>query len=185
MSEIIKNPNRNRPRPTEIRKPEYERLGVKPVPFTTPNNYGETSSLLSIAKSPNNNPNFQETISEVDGIMFGKDTNIPSKVEYRKDNAIIDNNEYMSFGFPDEILNYSDNDPDDNPLKSKEIPAIGDYILMIGGNIIMSGSHKIIEEKVKNILYGDDIDFDLSEVNQEEIVILKRVNLQVGVFIKD
>ena len=43
----------------------------------------------------------------------------------------------------------------------------------------------VIEEKVKAILYGEDIDFELSEVPQEDIVVLKRVDIQVGVFIKD
>lgn len=185
MSDVVKNPNRDRPRPVEVRKPEYERLGVNPTPFI-PGSYG---GALNIPKA--RPASIQE--SEVSGASF--DTVEEERVTTRrKDAHIIDNNEFLSFGFPTDKMDSlvesggeidfdseSELEVENNP----SIPAAGEYILMIDGDLVMSGSKEVIEEKVKGILYGEDIDFELSEVPQEDIVIFKRVELQVGVFIKD
>lgn len=164
MSDIIKNPNRDRPRVIEERKPEYERLGVVPSSFVGRN-------YASIADLP---------------------INISKKIDNIKmDSQIIDNNEFLTFGAldPKDLDRAIDNgeliDLDEEIIEKPKLPNIGEYILLISGTIILSGPLKEIEEKVKNILYGEDLDFELTEVKQDEIIVLKRVELQVGVFIKD
>jgi hypothetical protein len=186
MSDVVKNPNRDRPRPVELRKPEYERLGVNPTPFM-PGNYG---GALNIPKA---RPSSIKE-SEVSGASFDTVEEQGKIVPARKDAHIIDNNDFLSFGFPTGKISQLveegaeiDFDSDSElEVESKPLlPAVGDYILMISGDIIMSGPLGKIEEKVKGILYGEDIDFELSEVPQEDIIVLKRVDIQVGVFIKD
>lgn len=182
MGEVVKNPNRNKPRQVEPRKPEYERLGITPTQFKL-NNY-RSGNLLP--------PTFQEeTISEMDGISFNEE-GMPEEHAIKKDSHIIDNNEFLNFSFPTASKvsqmkledSNSNNEIEQTSLPSN-VPSVGEYILMIAGNIVLSGSLKIIEEKVKNILYGEDIDFDPSEVSQKDIIVLKRVDVQVGIFIRD
>lgn len=188
MSEVVKSPNRNRPKPVEIRQSEYERLGVNPTAFSL-NNYARPEASLPVRKQP-----FSQTVSEVDGSSFDDNgKHVPPVV--KKDSHIIDNNEFLSFGFGPErkMSDAIDNgelidldlDFEIEAESKSSIPAVGDYILMISGDVIMSGSLDIIESKVKDILYGEDEEFELSVVPQEDIVVLKRVDIQIGVFIKD
>jgi hypothetical protein len=189
MSDVVKNPNRNRPRPVEIRTPEYERLGINPTTIN-PNNYARPESLLPIAFSPGKTPLSPDTISEVDGASFDQEGKRHQSAS-KKDSHIIDNNEFLNFGFSSEkemseaIENGDFIDLDSNKTEESMVPDVGQYILMISGKIIMCGSLDVIEEKVKSILYGEDLDFELSKVPQEDIIVLKRVDIQVGVFIKD
>ncbi len=177
MSDVVKNPNRDRPRPVEIRRPEYERLGVNPTPFI-PGNYGPVSS-----------PKRPASITEVENSSF--DT-VETIMPPRKGTHIIDNNEFLSFGFPDGQIEQAVENGDDIDLDSEleiedksSAPSVGEYILMLYNDVITSGSLETIEEKIKGILYGEDIDFEFVQVSLEDLVVLKRVDIKVGVFIKD
>ncbi len=188
---VVRSPNRHRPRPVEVRQPEYERLGISPT-AVIPSNYARPETLLPIAIANNRAPLVPETVSAVDGEPFNHDgahTMTPKK----KDGQIIDNNEYLSFGFsPGKLDDAVENgdlidfdlEVEDKP-SAPTVPDVGEYILMIDGNIILSGPLDVIEEKVKGILYGEDIDFEFKIVSQEDMIVLKRVEIQVGVFIKD
>lgn len=186
---VVKNPNRNRPRPVELRQPEYERLGISPT-AVNPSNYARPETLLPIATANTRAPLVPETVSAVDGEPFnhdGKHT-VPAR---RKDSPVIDNNEFLSIGFSheeklDEAIENGDLIDFDLEVEDKpSVPDVGEYILMIDGKIIMSGDLDGVEEKVRGILYGEDIDFEYNIVSQEDMIVLKRVDIQVGVFIKD
>lgn len=190
MSEVVKNPNRNRPKPLEFRTPEYERLGITPT-TVNPSHYARPETLLPHAAPPTRMPFLTETISEIDGASFDQEGQ-RTKPLIRKDSHIIDNNEFLSFGFAagkemEEAIEDGSLIDLDGPTVDSEnpqLPEVGQYVLMIAGKVIMCDDLEVIEEKVKSILYGEDIDFELSEVPQEDIIILKRVDLQIGVFIK-
>jgi hypothetical protein len=66
-----------------------------------------------------------------------------------------------------------------------DAPKINEYILMVNGEIIKSGSLEGIENRVRKIIYEEDPLFEGVKVNMDDIVVLKRVGLKVGVFIEE
>lgn len=161
-NDFIKNPKRNNTIPVIKYIPEHERLGIMPNKFNAHQLRIDVKeeSLKNTNDAFNNRPSFQ-----VDGVEYN-------------DNEIIEEEK-----FSDDVFTNIEYDLE---KESKSImPSAGDYLLMIDGNIICSGSIKIVEKKAQDILYGDDEEFKDRPINQEDMVVLKRVNLQIGVFIKD
>lgn len=180
MSDIIKNPNRNRPRPIESRQLEHERLGLTPTPY--PGNYaGSTAAILSNIAAFKAKPNDNNKIvnNEIDN-FFTNDQEILNTPSIKDGGHIIDNNEYMSY---DCLSN--DNVESSNLDFNDEValPDVGQYILMISGKIILSGFLIDVEEKIRSILYDEDIDY--KNTPQEDIIVLKRIEIKVGVFIQE
>ena len=170
----IRNPNRKNQQERYITyEPEHVRLGIKPVkveprrvPFVKSSKKDEGQDFVS-----------------VNGAIFDSNGN-EVKVE---EGHIIDNNDYV---FPP---HKAPNRPaqqvqEDQNVESKEerqvqgTPKVGDYILMVLGRIIDTGSLDIIEEAARAILYGENEMFE-KEIKVDDIVVLKRVGINVGIFI--
>lgn len=60
-------------------------------------------------------------------------------------------------------------------------PKIGEYILMVQDQVLLTGVLQKVEERVRMLVYGEDQEF--SNVKNEDIVVLKRVGLKIGVFV--
>lgn len=91
---------------------------------------------------------------------------------------IIDNNEYVGFDFGvkrQEIKNKKTN---------TQVPNMGEFILMVRGKIVCCGSELEIVSESKSILYGNHPDFGNS-IKIDDIIVLKRIGLKVGVFLDD
>ena len=54
---------------------------------------------------------------------------------------------------------------------------------MVLGKLITIGSSEKIEARVKQIMYGEDKDFAGLEISMDDIVVLKRLAIKVGIFI--
>lgn len=63
-------------------------------------------------------------------------------------------------------------------------PEMGELVLMIFGQIVDVGSHEKIEERVKAIIYGEDIEFRDQAPEPSDLIILRRVPVKIGVFIE-
>jgi hypothetical protein len=117
--------------------------------------------------------------------FFGVDSDIGADI---KDGQVIDNNDYVSFSFnqvPSRV-----NPPPAPKVKPEEkisqgYPDIGDYILMINGKMTLTGSVAEVEKKVQSIIYGEDKDFSGNQVSPEDIIVLKRVSLKIGIFVNE
>lgn len=92
-----------------------------------------------------------------------------------EDSHIMDNNEYVNYGF---------NIKRPSSPKAKS-PGIGDFVLMVNGKVVSHGSHDFILAQAKAILYGEHPNYLEQPVQMEDIVILKRLGLKVGVFLDD
>lgn len=90
------------------------------------------------------------------------------------DNAIIDNNDFVNL---DAINPPKHSNKEDNSVN------IGNYILMIQGSVICTGDLNTVQPIISSILYNEHPDF--SNVNVEDIILLKRVNIKCGVFIDE
>lgn len=72
--------------------------------------------------------------------------------------------------------------PEDSPPAENEadisLPEIGQYILMFQGKIVSCGAHDEILEKVQEFIYNNE------PTVMQELVVLKRVEIKVGVFLE-
>jgi hypothetical protein len=108
-------------------------------------------------------------IAGVDDDVFGED----GKLNVDMSGHIIDNNDEVDFGFGSKRQVQQ--------TQSSKIPETNEYILMIFGKVILSGSLNLVEERVKSVIYGQAKEF--ASVSVDDIVVLKRVSIKVGVFI--
>lgn len=131
--------------------------------------------------------------------LYGFDTNAFSNdfnnFELPKNGAVIDNNDYITLPFmpkPDtsrkNVSNVLNQKPAEEPENisseyEKTLPEIGEYILIVKGKIIFIGSLYDVEETSKSIIYGDDINHQ--NISSDDLMILKRVSLKIGVFIEE
>ena len=175
---VIKNPERGKQKQQEPYEPIYRQLGIEPKPLidrdyaminnprSKPRPIVDTEPMYAI------NP-MQETFSSFDGKSVKEDGSIIDDF----DKQYIDNNEFV---FPDDPFNVS--------VATEEVmtdsPNIGDYILMVFGKIVCFGNASKIEDRIEAILYGDDKEFVDAGPTRDDIVVLKRVDVKVGVSIK-
>lgn len=176
---LIKNPERklSEEKVKLPYEPEYKRLGREPSVIHPENDF--YSSMDG------------ETIDETGDKILTDDPN----------GHIIDNNDYVNIDFtsnpappnhrkfevmsghPDDGVNSSRVEPNKTKQSSALIPEVGQYILMVFGKLISSGSLEEIQARVQAIVYGDDETFTNIRVETTDIVVLKRVSVSVGVFV--
>lgn len=121
------------------------------------------------------NRNIQEEYYSADDSVFSAGFN---DGQIKKNGAVIDNNDYVNMPFfTSKKIEEKEN------TSPKDAPDVGEYILMISGKIALIGNINDIENKAKNIVYGDDADHQSIDIN--DIVILKRISLKIGVFVEE
>lgn len=178
--DVIKNPLRSIPKTQTPYEPEYIRRGVEPL----------VGNQRLVPKQEQVSVAQENMFASFDGYSVDEFGN-----ESVFDNGhIIDNNDFINiigyahtpaqrekiekkWGEP--LIDNEDkkNTPDDL------IPQVGDYILMIYGKLILSGDLGKIESRIRDIMYGDDKSFGGIQVSVDDIVVLKRINIKVGIFI--
>lgn len=67
--------------------------------------------------------------------------------------------------------------------ESSDIINVGEFVLMVNNSIVTYGDEKTILEEAKLILYGEHPKYLASSITPDKVIVLKRVNLKVGVFI--
>jgi hypothetical protein len=180
---VIKNPNRQKQTPLAPQEPNYIRLDKKPIPM---GKRVVPMAKKAQASNPAETQIPQETVSMVDNEIVDEEGNT-TPIEQ---GHFIDNNDFM---FPPNVpfvqLERTKPDPRQHPPTGTTNapilgqPRVGEYILMVFGKITDTGPLSQIEGTVRAILYGENEGFIGQEVKQEDIVVLKRVNVQVGIFV--
>jgi hypothetical protein len=154
--DLIKNPNRSLPRQTQ-NEPEYVRLKKEPTPMVSSIDSMVIDDNGDVAKLPNN--------------------------------QFIDNNDYVDIDYgnvlPSNLLKDKTTISQTQHMEEELSPQVGDYILMVFGKIVISGSLKDIENRVRKIMYGDDDSFTGAPIKTDDIVILKRLAIKIGIFIDE
>jgi len=64
-------------------------------------------------------------------------------------------------------------------------PKVGEFILMVLGKVISHGNEQQILSEAKSILYKENPNFINSNISIDDIVILKRIGLKVGIFFNE
>ncbi len=82
------------------------------------------------------------------------------------------------------VSGFSDDTEEVNSANFQEAPPqIGDYLLMLFGKVLMYGEHNAVLKEAKSILYGKNENYQ--QVSIDDLVILKRVGLKIGVFLDE
>lgn len=61
--------------------------------------------------------------------------------------------------------------------------SIGEYVLIYDGSIISSGNLELVQSEVKDILFGQHNLSKNKNIEVEDLIVLKRVPIKVGVFL--
>lgn len=199
---LYKNPNRKEVTEYKNYVPQYQLLGVEPVPFkpnTVPSetkladnnsdnprvkNIGlrkefDTSDVPdSQINIPNVGYNREHTWSGVDGEIFDDLEIIDAQ------SKMIDNNDYVS----EEALGQkktepSTNDDSDllislNKLEDKH------YILLVDGVIISSGNLEHVQKEAELLVFGDHAICDGNPIPVNQMIIIKKIPIKLGLFLE-
>lgn len=186
------NPRTRRP---QIRQP-YAEAVVSPI--------GRGRGPL-----PNVGNNIEQTWSSVDGEIVDD----VSHLSVEKDHPMVDNNDFVSdeaLGMSgaefipeveDEGVNEILAEPPPPPkivteeefkeaLKNEYFSEIlsqlaeGDYLLLVHGEALCSGPLDIIQEEARNLVFGEHKNYPDSPISVDDIVIIKKVTIKVGVFLE-
>ena len=159
------------------------KLKLKPLatPITKSNvPYAETISVMDKnASLPNVGNNIESVWNSVDNNMVIDDiSHIDSEAQ------MIDNNDY----YTDEALGISTEETimqeQVSEITSENIDLNEDeYLIAIEGTVISSGPLDMIENAVKALIFGEHELCGGKQIPIEDIIVLKRVKIKMGVFI--
>ena len=189
--------------------PQYQTLGIEPQEFKSPILNGDIKMSLGNKDNPRIKqynepkiksekklmvPNIGNTVeqswSSVDGIIDDLSENYTIE-------QVIDNNDYISdFAFnninpgqdnrnninPDQDLSHNNDNEDIDLLGAIENTNSNEYILIVEGTPFCSGSLPQIEEQASLLLFGEHEYCQGNPVQLESLIILKKMNIKVGLF---
>ena len=169
---FYKNPRRAENEPVEKYVPQYQQLGVEPVQYDAPKH----ANQIKLAAPTEDNPRLskpairQEYAAPVSPVSFGMLPNVGNNMEHSwssvdgeiiddigfDNSKLIDNNDYVS----DSAFNGVDSSVF-NPVKEgslvEDLYGLDeeDYVLIVNGNLICSGSLLSVQEQVKLVVFGE------------------------------
>jgi hypothetical protein len=184
------NPTADNPRirPQNIRQPYAE----------------STDSPVGRGKGPvpNVGNNMEHTWSSVNGEIIDDLTNLPM---IDSDHEMIDNNDYVSdaaFGTAEELpsLDEVKTPPTKSFMSQKDLKKVisdnddinsiifslseSDYLLIVDGVSVCSGPMAEVQEQARLLVFGEHKLCDGNPVPIDDIIIIKRVPIKVGLFLE-
>lgn len=193
---IYKNPERDTEEVHKQYVPQYQLRGVTPansggntravVVKVEPEAVNETTISNRRGSIPNIGNGMEHTWSGVDGNLVD---DLPN---FDPNHPMIDNNEYVT---------YQDHaPPTTNPVKAErdsfkekvdeDLSSIlsslknEEYILIINGVAICSGPMLEIQEQATALVFGEHQLCDGKEIPVDDIIILKKVKIKMGLFLE-
>jgi hypothetical protein len=172
LNDVVRNTGRSQVKVNlhELNEPSYMQHGIEPQIAMEDNKFVYRKPPIQYAQASQRFNPMAQTYSSIDGKSL--DT---SQDDFH--GHYIDNNEFI---FPDDPFNM----PKQKMKPLSDTPDIGDYILMVFGKLVCFGHHSVIEDRIEAILYGTDKGFVGKNPTSNDIVVLKRVEVKVGVSIK-
>jgi hypothetical protein len=198
---LYKNSERNVTAAHQPYVPQYQILGLDPeeyksstIPSETPISKGSevnprdkkpfmranmaTDSVQKKNSIPNVGHNRDYTWSGVDDEIIDDLTDVEVM------SPMIDNNDYIS----DDALGLVSQDFN----KKEKIESASDmsvvkedeYVLIVNETIICSGDLQIVESQVRDLVFGDHELCDGQPIPVQELIVMKRVPIKIGVFLE-
>lgn len=192
--------NADRSKPIAYKKyvPQYQLLGIEPeevrsavvpntilakanpLPLTNPRSshapvrqpYARViPSPIKKDPVPNVGNNMEHTWSSVDGELI-------DDLSIDIDHPMIDNNDFVS-PEPQEVFSKFQDKPETLPQVKED-----EYLLLIDGTVIATGSLEEIQEYTKDFVFGDHPLCVGNPVAADKLTVFKRVKIKIGVFLE-
>lgn len=206
---FYKNSERNKPEVRKAYVPQYQVMGVEPEEFISPSQKKDstiTKKPVSLHEArthvktvqpyakmvqspighgrglvPNVGNNMEHTWSSVDGEIIDNISDDFTIID--NDQQMIDNNEIVT----SQALGIKENleQTMNNEIMKSSLPEEG-YSLFVLGNFVASGSLELIQNQVRELVFGEHASFLNKPVAIEDIVVFKiqQVKIKVGVFLE-
>lgn len=133
---------------------------------------------------PNIGNNMENTWAATDGIIDDIGLNHDSNAQMIDNNDFIDLNSIAQTHVSVPMIT-SGVVPMQN-MSNTSLPVTlqdDEYLLAVGDNIIATGPMEFIEQEVKDLIFGDHQLCEGKAIPADELMVLKRVKIKVGVFI--
>jgi len=201
---IYRNPARKEKEEVTIGQyvPQYQLLSIKPKEYVSTcvpgnvlvakNNVNDNSKTRSNGSLPNVGNNIDHNWCTIDGDIID---NISDQV-INNNTEMIDNNDFIDI---DKLNNnksvfLDQNNKSDEELKKVEqtnnqnkskLSSLKDnsYILLVKDNIVYIGSLEKVQEKTRAFIFDEQL-YDGYSVSIEDILILKKVKIKIGLFLE-
>jgi hypothetical protein len=146
---------------------------------------------------PNVGNNIEQTWSSVDGEIVDDISHQPVEDNHH----MVDNNDFVTeeaLGLPPESLQQTSQPEAKSFLTQNELKdAIkddffqivgqldeGDFLLLVSGEPVCSGPIEYVQEEARNLVFGEHPLYNNNPVSVDDIIVIKRVQLKVGVFLE-
>jgi hypothetical protein len=143
---------------------------------------------ISIGTMPNVGNNIERTWADTDA--FDDFSTYESNEQVDPNHPMIDNNEDDPNNYADipEVIQaapepHQEGDTEESDNQSFQIEN-NQYVLLVFGNILKIGTLEEVQSEVQKLIFGEhDLNLENS-ITTDDIIVLKRVNIKVGVFIE-
>lgn len=199
---VIKNPARNIPDKKQNYIPQYQVLGIEPTEYVSP----PLPKNILISKGAPENPRLpraavRQPYAEIAPSPLGKDPlpNIGNNVEHTwssvdgeiiddiseldgldPEAAMIDNNDFVSGYIESSRESVSDFSQLMDGMRNIEDH---ECVVFVKGIWAYSGPQNVIEEAVQAMIFGDDEICEGKPIPVEDILVLHKLPIKVGVFL--
>jgi hypothetical protein len=145
------------------------------VPYAnlTQSNFGPPPGFISL---PNNGNNIEQA--------WHGDVLEEGDVQLSDADEVIDNNEFVNVEALQMPSKFDDQLVDDLPSENESeemIISIGEFVLLVDGNVMIVGSQEKVQEAVQAILFGEFP--GVGQKSMDDLIVLRRVEVKAGVFI--
>lgn len=140
------------------------------------------NEVINFGSIPNVGNNIENSWGPNDE-FFDVDENLTKDIPQQ---LLIDNNQYDNANYANipEALEAPPTERNLSVYEEYEIAEPKDYILVVKDNVISHGSLKEIEKEVKLLVFGEHPLCSKNEIATDDIVVLKKMKIKVGVFIE-
>lgn len=178
LEDVIRNPERSNELPKQQHyEPNHIRMGLEP--YTPREMPPDDDNFFSVDGEVGSFPSMQgHMIDNNDFVNFD-----PSPLPFAKKAQQEKQTERKSIPASQDYLFENTDLVGDDTAETLAVPEVGEFLLMVFGNIVDVGSHEHIEERVKAIVYGEDREFIDLAPEPSDLVVLQRVKVKIGVFI--
>jgi len=162
MVQRVRNPNRNLPRPQVPYIPEYRRHGVRPVPIDEQGRVDEEQLEYD-----------DEPASFRGGLPL-------SVGDHNEASFLVDGNNESEYEVPEPVPQRQRGPRQSHSRNSPKTPgqiAPGEYLLLVNGQVVGSGSEEHVKKAVTSLIYNQSL-------NPSDMIVLKRMEVDFGVTLK-
>lgn len=190
---------KNAPFVAKTTKPKPQMPKVKNIPYAE-STMEDTSKVPSVSVIPNVGNNIESTWVGLDEALIDENGQILEMEN--QEGAVIDNNEVdeanhtnvptvlpvppkleLLRGFDDEEDTQVISPPQKQATQPETKSSFDEYILVVGGAVLSSGSHDEIEEEVKALIFEEHPLCEERTISVEDISVFKKVKIKIGAFL--